>query len=332
MTQEEQVLIRGKCFLYRQKAPFVPSGESIYGALEYRESSDEVRCHECGGWYHFLPTHIFRTHAISCAEYRHRHGLRRRCALCGPRMCCKIKAGKEEYYQRLREAVRSPEKRAEFGAMSRATANLRQRGSDTAERLNESGHCRAQLTQRLKELHAIYGAVPTNKQLIKHGISPASVCLSFNLPTITDVLKSLELTRMPSRAAYTREELIEALRNFHAKYGKLPGKAHERMGLIPRWRAFKRVFGSTTAAYEAAGLARLAVRSPAGREAYRNELIQMMRAFYRKHGEMPKPSRKYGSKDAMPPGFPSRKVFRRLFGSMAAAYEAAARAGFPAAK
>jgi len=332
-TQEEQVLIRGKVFLYRQKAPFVPSGASVHGALEYNGESDELRCHECGGWYRMLATHIVKAHRIRAAEYRKRHGLRRLCALCGPKMIAKIRGGerKEQYYQRLRERVRSPEGRASFAALARdwrARYPRVQPPTDLAERRNETGHCHAQLTRRLKELAAMYGGLPTNAELSKHGLSPESICVVFNLPTVTEVMKLLQLAPSRNRAgasAYTREVLIEMLRDFWAKYGCLPMRSHIRMGLVPRSEAFTRAFGSMAEAYEAAGLSIAAARSPHGKAARRKELIGKIQKFYQEHGDVPRASRKYGRGDgeSLPAGFPSRGAIERLFGSMYAAYEAA---------
>jgi hypothetical protein len=248
-------------------------------------------------------------------------------------MCAAVTTGQAAYYERLREACRSPQKRAEFGAKahawavaSRVRGQQRQGFLDTPERLNESGHCRAQLTQRLKELQARYDGVPTDDQLIQNGLSPSSICLAFHLPTITEVIKLLELTPSLERIGqgvrgYTREYLIEVLRDFWAKYGTLPSRSHERMGMVPRGGAFVRVFGSMKAAYEAAGLARVSGRSPYTRES----LIQQMRDFYRAYGHGPRLSRKHGNGTGggLPPGFPSHRIWKRFFGSMAAAREAA---------
>jgi hypothetical protein len=160
------------------------------------------------------------------------------------------------------------------------------------------------------------------------GLSSSSICLVFNFRTMREVYQSLAMTYEPKRhggtrkALITREALITRLRDFWAKYGKRPSKMHARMGLVPRWDVFKRVFGSMRAAYEAAGLTALAERmSPYTRDG----LITQMQEYYQLHGEVPRASRKFGRKhgDCMPPGFPTTHVFKRIFGSMAGAYVAA---------
>jgi hypothetical protein len=321
----EQVLIRGKCFLYRQKAPFVPSGKSVHGALEYEQKTDRVRCHECGQWYRMLSTHVARAHSIAPRDYKKKHGLRRLCALCGPGVSLAMVRGKENYYQRLRVTTRSPEGRARFAEIGRQSGS-RQGNTAIAERRNEEGRCAAQLAERLKQLQEHYGRTPTSAELMDKGLSPQSICLVFNLKTMRQVYQSLAMAYEPKRQenpnAYPREALIIRLRDYWAKYGKRPSKMHMRMGLVPTWDVFKRVFGSMRAAYEAAGLTALTE----SRSSYtRDGLIEQIQEYYRQHGEVPRASRKFGRKygDALPPGFPTTHVFKRIFGSMAGAYVAA---------
>ena len=40
---ERKVLFNDKVFLYKQKAPFVPSGMSIQGGLEWDPEQDKIR-------------------------------------------------------------------------------------------------------------------------------------------------------------------------------------------------------------------------------------------------------------------------------------------------
>jgi hypothetical protein len=44
----ESVIIRGHVFPRAEKEPFVASGESLLGALEYNQETDQTKCHECG--------------------------------------------------------------------------------------------------------------------------------------------------------------------------------------------------------------------------------------------------------------------------------------------
>jgi hypothetical protein len=78
------VLIRGHLFTHTEKAPFVSSGESLLGALEYDLARDLVKCHECGAWKRGLGAHVLRVHGINRLDYAQKHGLRKCAALSSP--------------------------------------------------------------------------------------------------------------------------------------------------------------------------------------------------------------------------------------------------------
>lgn len=76
------VLIRGHKFTYAEKSPFVRSGESLLGAIEYDEATDQTKCHECGEFFRGMGNHV-KAHGISRFEYNTKHGLRVRSPLSG---------------------------------------------------------------------------------------------------------------------------------------------------------------------------------------------------------------------------------------------------------
>lgn len=55
--------------------PGDPSGHGIYGQLEQTEFG--AICHECGHPFISIAVHTSRTHQLSAAEYRRRHGIPR---------------------------------------------------------------------------------------------------------------------------------------------------------------------------------------------------------------------------------------------------------------
>jgi hypothetical protein len=46
MSKQRYVIICGQVFRYEDKSPFVPSGRSVNGALEYDKSGESIKCHE----------------------------------------------------------------------------------------------------------------------------------------------------------------------------------------------------------------------------------------------------------------------------------------------
>lgn len=59
-----------------------PSGHGRYGILDTDEG--RVLCHECGGWYRSVGSHVTRSHGITARDYKIRHGLPLGTALVSP--------------------------------------------------------------------------------------------------------------------------------------------------------------------------------------------------------------------------------------------------------
>lgn len=119
-----------------------PSGHGRWGLLDH-DGDDRVMCHECGGWFRSLASHIWQAHGMSAADYRSAHGLARGTAL----VCRSMSAARSrqaaarvgtEAWRRL-EAARDPAAaRAAIDADARAAvaaatrrAPTRRRGSST---------------------------------------------------------------------------------------------------------------------------------------------------------------------------------------------------------
>lgn len=273
MTREEQVLIRGKVFLYKQKAPFVPSGKSVLGALEYQETDDKVRCHECGEWFTSLGKHLHARHSLTTKEYRERHGLNRRSALCGPVFSSSIATRRQRPGVNRVHGFTSASTRAK-GLASRASAlsegKLR-RDYRATETRNANGTCQAQLAQLIKRIANGVGGTPTALQLRQGGVHPTSVMLAFNVTSLSAVMAMADLlphsNKGENKGIYTASFLVESLRNFYVKFGRTPTHAEMKgpCGLIPRYPHFKREFGSMAEAYKAAGLYNVAQEAKGSR-------------------------------------------------------------------
>lgn len=59
-----------------------PSGHGRYGVLDV--DGGRVLCHECGGWYRSVGSHVARSHGLTAREYKIRHGLPLGTALVAP--------------------------------------------------------------------------------------------------------------------------------------------------------------------------------------------------------------------------------------------------------
>lgn len=168
------VIIRGQVFTYAEKAPFVPAGESVLGALECDEFTGHVKCHECGTWIGGLGNHI-KAHGLKRREYNLRFGLRERAPLSS---------------MAIREKHRSLATRAhrkggnlhcvqpELNVAAIIAANKRRNGP-SGELNNEHAKCLAQCLFRLQTMAAELGHTPTDAERSKVGIGSSVLIARF---------------------------------------------------------------------------------------------------------------------------------------------------------
>lgn len=252
IADNRKVIMANEVFLYRVKAPFSRSGKSIKGALEYNPEDDTVRCHECGKWFKSLPAHFSQKHRINAKEYKTKHGLSSKAALVSERLRTRsletwIRSGRD--LSELREA--------KLARRARPATPVYASGW-SVEKKNLRGSCQAQLLERLKTLTERLGHSPTIRELRQDGIAPYTLCATFNVDTINDVYSLLKMPLLPQSPhkgrQYSKELLIELLRDFFVKHQRLPYRTDYNRGLIPSVDQYRRHFGSKEAAYWEAGL------------------------------------------------------------------------------
>lgn len=176
-SAERRVLIRGCVFPYNEKAPFVASGKSVLGALEYCESSDMLKCHECGEWFENLGSHLQR-HEISASEYKLRHGLNQRSGLVGLRLKRTLSvAGRGS--SAASRFVRQPGLIAAGHRTQSLNAELRKPRARKREKANIDGVCQAQLLYRIQIAAARLEHTPTCKELSSLKIHPSTLIDAF---------------------------------------------------------------------------------------------------------------------------------------------------------
>jgi hypothetical protein len=258
---ERQVIINGKTFLYRQKAPFVPSGMSVCGALEFDEAEDRVKCHECGEWFRHVGLHAVAAHRITAKEYKRRHGLRAKSALCGESIRTRLSAGMAGRGAAQAMLLNRPNTRWMESVLRRMTGDSNPgKLGRTGEDLNKRMHCRAQLMQRIKTVAEKLGRTPTCLDLAEHGMHYNSIASSFNVKTINEVMRIIGLSTNSEfpRKKYTRESLIGMLRDFFNEHRRIPTRSDQNRGIFPAFACFRRYFSSMDAVYVEAGLSEVA--------------------------------------------------------------------------
>lgn len=246
-----KVIFRNQVFDWSEKAPFVKSGSSINGALEYDPAQDKVRCHECGGWFRSISLHASREHQIHPKEYKAKHGLRARSSLSS---VGSISVRKNMLASRSERFVGKT-----FSKTGRSGGVVGK--SKFEEYRNQKGICEAQLIARISKIAADLGRTPRKKDLdraTKSGFSKI-----FGTMENFQSSAGLQVLRSPGKCLgsdLSAEVLIELLRDFWAQNKRLPKASDFSSGQLVSVNAYVRRFGSLANAYKEAGLLMVANR------------------------------------------------------------------------
>lgn len=165
------VLLLGMKIPWAEKAPYVPSGESIWGGLEYDEATDSLKCHECAEWQAELGCHL-RVHKINAREYRSKHYLKARTSLCSFRLRA-VKAGIFARLTKQNQKWSSCNLEAANKVLSTRPRGMKHQGP-SAEHANVYKRCKAQFAQQLLEVKRILGRTPTHDDLLS--LNPPIYC------------------------------------------------------------------------------------------------------------------------------------------------------------
>lgn len=191
---KRKVIIRGHIFDYEQKAPFVASGVSVLGAIEYDGKNDLLRCHECGAWWEHLGAHLF-AHSTKAKAYKVKHGLNQGTGLVNMRISASVKT---EMAARLASGEQTPFMRHR-GAGQTSIAQERQRSAMSRraprnESRNLNAKCKAQLLFRIQTVAAKLGHTPSRSDLTRAGLAQSTICWSFGTTKLGDVMRLAGLT------------------------------------------------------------------------------------------------------------------------------------------
>lgn len=175
--RESHVIVCGHVFPWAAKAPYVMSGHSTLGALEYNEEQETVKCHECGDWFKELGVHVYRAHGIKAATYKAERGISFGSSLSA------IGSRKKR--------ANSLRKRGLVGKQSFKKGHAPYgNGHYSPEVRNLRMACQAQLMSRARELALQLGRTPTAKELQQAGMHHAVIKKAFGL-NLRDYLLSL---------------------------------------------------------------------------------------------------------------------------------------------
>ncbi len=236
---DRHVIIRGLVYPFEDKAPFVQSGRSVLGALEYDKSRDLVRCHECGGWFRNTGAHSAQAHGITAREYKEKHGLRSVSSLSVPSL---VKA-RSDVSLRLNSA-----KFVKNFSIEKQKKVYRFRPRH-CELINERGRCEAQLLKKVADLTADLKRAPRMDEV------PDFHAVAKTFGSTSSALESLGMGRLPQARRYTRALIVELVRDFYVLNGRVPTtRDFTRCAQLPGKSTVLKIFGTAESLYAECGL------------------------------------------------------------------------------
>ena len=178
MPPAKHVIIRGQVFLSAEKEPFVASGVSFLGAVEYNQDTDQLRCHECGEYFSFIAPHAKASHGMTSSEYKRKHGIRLQSPLTSLFLRQQLRDGKKAKGMSDFKPGHRPLNLKPGGS----------RGVKHHEVRNVSGRCQAQTLFRIQTLAATLGRTPTTKELDRNHLDHAALRRQFGGIPVNEII------------------------------------------------------------------------------------------------------------------------------------------------
>lgn len=235
----------GYVTLYNYKEPFMvfESGFGYQGVLLYDKIDGTVQCHLCGKWFNSLGHHVNRVHGIKASEYKYKVGLNQSSALISEEVRLKMIA--RGMSEKRRQILEQNRKKIDYSKKReiKFPNNVRQLQ-------NKTGNCPMQLLDRIKEKATELGRTPTAIEL-ESVVSKSTIRAVFGSMEKAITLAGLEPRKKGEGVTYktyTKNEIINIMKNFKEFNKREPLMSDSKRGLLPSWSAFVKHFGSFTEA------------------------------------------------------------------------------------
>ncbi len=241
---------------YKEPLTALPEGQGFgfYGALLGSLDGEKVQCHICGGVYKFLGGHVRQSHKMDPVDYREQFQLAYMTSLVSEKERERRKKIMLDYLATrpkgwLKKAKLNASK---GGLMSKGTTGHQLR----LESLNKRGVCPEQLLAKIKEIKEKLKKVPSLKEFVAACGTQRYKHLIFKVyGSWNQALEKLNLSTKPSaRDAYTKKELLDALKDFYKNTGLIPTRTDCVRHLLPSYSVYFRNFGGMKQARFAANI------------------------------------------------------------------------------
>lgn len=235
---------------YKEPLTTAPSGHGFMGTLKYNKDKTHVQCHICGWFFKSLGQHTVKTHHLTADMYRVGFELDSGTSLAAPKL-------REKFVKA--SMARSPEhKRKILTNLQKGRVGRKHYPRNhSLEYFNKRGNCPDQLVEKIKNLNAEFKKVPTRREYItKYGEGNLQAVYRV-FGTWNNALTICGFTPNQFRASnptYTRDGIIEAMREFYDLEGRPPrtSDSEDPSSMIPRMKVIAKHFGGIINAREAA--------------------------------------------------------------------------------
>lgn len=236
--------------LFKAEPPVeqVKNGYGYLGVVLRDTEKDLIQCHICGKWCRSIGHHIRLAHKIDIRSYRIRFGLPLSYPLISRSYSKNLSNGfkKRKIRKYLKTSGRKKYKRTKIEMDSHRY------GSTSPAAKNKKGICDEQIDRRYLIVCDMVGRQARQSDLKEHDPSlPSAIKSRYKSFNKYLSVKGFDIIREIKR--YTNKELLDYLKLFHKKHGRVP-TADELRNTQPNSNTMSRRFGSYINALKAAGL------------------------------------------------------------------------------
>jgi len=221
---------------YGYKPPFrkFKEGFGYEGVLMYSKSEGRVQCHFCGRLFRMLNNgHLGKVHGMTASEYKEKVGLKQSSALMGEETREKLLA-RPYNPNHMEELKKAQKRRAE--RIKKGLPDLQSGFKQRLEKKNERGTCPEQLLDRIRDAVKQLGHTPTMEEFVRLNEGKYYGSIRNTYGTWTNAVMKLGLQTHYKK--YTKDKLLDAMRNFYVVHHRSPKWSDMERGLLPSSTAY----------------------------------------------------------------------------------------------
>lgn len=221
---------------YKEPLKKFQGGFGYHGVLTYSKDKGKVQCHICGRLFKSLSNHITRCHGLTAKEYKFKTGLAQTTALISEetreKMLLRPRGCNDEQLRKVqKDYIKSGKRHKKIGKPL------------ALEIKNKRGTCPDQLLDIIDKTIKSYGRVPTVKEFLSFHNGKFLASIEKTYGSWGRALKKMnQRPRGETKQKHTKDDLIEAIKNFYEVNNRTPRWSDFNRGLLPPASSYYRDF------------------------------------------------------------------------------------------